>query len=777
MLKRYEDLLLRFLALVSFLSMGSVRAQSIAPAADGTGTLVQQIGNTYRIEGGTQAGANLFHSFQQLGLQPNEIADFLSQAEIENVLGRVTGGSPSLIEGLLRVSGSDANLYLMNPAGIVFGQDASLDLRGSFTATTADAIGVGEHFFNVTGLNDYQALAGQPNSFIFSSATPGSIINAANLTVSGGETLGLLGGTIINTGDLAAPGGQITIAAVPGETLVRINQQGMVLGLDVAPSSFLNGADAAVLQVIDLPTLLTDPAIQHATGVRVNENGELHLSGARLLLSDAMGTTLISGKLDVADSLTSPTPHTPHPTPQIDILGDRVALLDAQLNASGIGGGGLVRVGGDYQGQGMLPTASRVFVGQDSTIKVDAIDWGDGGRAIVWADEATAFYGSVSARGGAMAGDGGFVEISGYQDLRFRGRVDAGAANGTNGRLLLDPTDIVVTAAGAAGGFSGTPSGGLGQVLFSDTGPTTITQNQLQDGTLANVDILLQATNSITINPLSGGVLNFASGSGSITFQARGDFSMNTSDTIRTNGRSLAISGANLTTGNIDTSETEVGNAAGGDVMLSGTNITTGNITTSAISTNNGDALAGDVTLNASGAIATQAVNTSATRANAVTAILNATGGAVSLTAGDAISTGTITTAAANTINEGGAIATGGAVTFNMSSTLNVGAIDTSATANNFVTGDATALGGAVTLNSNGAISANTFNVSASADANVDGSGVATSGAVVLNSGSTAGSNIQYFWQYRHRQQCLSSGHWHGTGYGHGYHDRHRWHD
>lgn len=121
----------------------SVQAQSITSAADGVGTVIQHNGNTYHIQGGTQAGANLFHSFQAFGLSPGEIANFLSNPGIQNIVGRVVGGSPSLIEGLIRVSGADSNLYLMNPAGWIFTNGASLDIAGSFGATTAPAWGLG----------------------------------------------------------------------------------------------------------------------------------------------------------------------------------------------------------------------------------------------------------------------------------------------------------------------------------------------------------------------------------------------------------------------------------------------------------------------------------------------------------------------------------------------------------------------------------------------------------------------------------------------------------
>jgi filamentous hemagglutinin family protein len=80
-------------------------------------------GNQINITGGQTSGdgANLFHSFQEFGLSDGQIANFLSTPEIINILGRVSGGNPSLINGLIQVTGGNSNLFLLNPAGIVFG--------------------------------------------------------------------------------------------------------------------------------------------------------------------------------------------------------------------------------------------------------------------------------------------------------------------------------------------------------------------------------------------------------------------------------------------------------------------------------------------------------------------------------------------------------------------------------------------------------------------------------------------------------------------------------
>ncbi|NES23808.1 MAG: hypothetical protein F6K41_34040, partial [Symploca sp. SIO3E6] len=133
----------------------------------------------------------------------------------------------------------------------------------------------------------------------------------------------------------------------------------------------------------------------------------------------------------------------------VNVLGERVGLFDAKIEASGIDGGGNVRIGGDYQGVGNVPNASYTFVSEDSVITADAIDSGDGGEVIVWGDQVTQFYGSISARGGSEAGDGGLVEVSGKELLIFTGSVDAGASNGQPGTLLLDPENLTISDANA----------------------------------------------------------------------------------------------------------------------------------------------------------------------------------------------------------------------------------------------------------------------------------------------------------------------------------------
>ncbi len=279
------------------LTFGAKRAiAQITPANDGTGTVVQTQNNQLNISGGTQAGGNQFHSFQQFGVNAGQTANFLSNPGIMNILGRVTGGDTSLINGMLKVSGSNANLYLINPAGIVFGKDASLNVPAAFTATIANGIGFGNgNWFNAIGSNNYATLTANPTSFGFS-GTSGSLINAGNLSVNPGQSIALVGGTVVNTGTISAPGGNITIAAIPGEKLVRIGQDGTILSLDL-PTSDKALINAPIATPLSLPALLTGGSIPSAMGVVV-EDGVIKLTDGSASVGgvlNADGTGLQSG--------------------------------------------------------------------------------------------------------------------------------------------------------------------------------------------------------------------------------------------------------------------------------------------------------------------------------------------------------------------------------------------------------------------------------------------------------------------------------------------------
>ncbi|WP_445299278.1 two-partner secretion domain-containing protein, partial [Microcoleus sp.] len=548
----------------------------ITPATDGTNTQITPSGNQFNIQGGQQSGdgANLFHSFQEFGLTQGQTANFISNPNIRNILGRVVGGDASLINGLIQITGGNSNLFLMNPAGIVFGTNASLNVPAAFTATTATGIGFNNNWFSAAGTNNYTQLVGNPNTFGFTNTQPGGIVNFGNLAVEQGQNLTLLGGTVLSTGQVSAPGGNITVAAVPGESLVRIGQAGNLLNLEIQPIT-----DASLpianyqLSVLSLPQLLTGKAESHATGVTVNNDGTVQLTGAGVIVPTQSGTTIIAGNLNVSGDNGG----------SVNVLGSRVGLMNANINASGINGGGNVRVGGDYKGQGTVPNALGTFVSNDSTINADAIINGDGGRVIVWADEVTGFLGNISAGGGSNSGNGGFVEVSGKENLIFRGDVNVSANNGINGTILIDPRDIIIQVGGTGANDTdldpNVPSGDVAGTILSSHGGIA-TDFTISDTKLTSLtgNIIIQANRDIVAQ--TGTNLNFVNQTSgeTISFQANRDIQLNTN--IETAGGSVNFSaGQNLTAQNVKTNAGNLNFSASNQLTVGAINSGSGNIT------------------------------------------------------------------------------------------------------------------------------------------------------------------------------------------------------
>jgi len=481
------------------LSLGSLlpltrtaEAQSITPAADGVNTIVDQQDNQYDITGGTQAGQNLFHSFYDFGLNTGETANFISPStDIANILGRVTSGNPSLINGLIQISGGGSpNLFLMNPAGMVFGADARLNLPGSFTATTATGIGLSsEGTFNALDGNNFNLLVGTPNRFDFATLLPsvantdvGAIFNWADLSVQPGQSLSLFGRSLFNAGTLSASGGTVNTIVVPQGESLKLSQPGMVLELELAPQDgFVIPVEH--LKAIDLPLLLTEGQTQHAQVLEAQADGSYRITSGTLVNTGsflALGEdsqvlakaprVSISGDVSVAG------------TPlerggRILLLGDQVNLIDANLDASGGIGGGTILVGGDLRGQGDLPQASQTTVNTGTVLSADGGRSGDGGQIVVWSKDTTRFEGWASARGGTLAGNGGLIELSGKNQLQLGNwfqRVDLAAPTGVAGTLLFDPIDISITSVSSSNPIT----------LSGD--PTTISINTLLDDDISN---------------------------------------------------------------------------------------------------------------------------------------------------------------------------------------------------------------------------------------------------------------------------------------------------
>lgn len=185
------------------------------------------------ITGGTQVGSHLFHSFQEFSVPNNTEAFFNNPLAVENIFSRVTGNNLSNINGLIRANGT-ANLFLLNPNGIIFGPNAALNIGGSFMASTASRLVFDDgSSFSVTNPETPPLLSVNVPIGLQFGPTPGNIINQSvavvnkqtvGLQVPHGKTLALMGGNVsLDGGFLTAPQGKIELGSVGSNSFIDFN--------------------------------------------------------------------------------------------------------------------------------------------------------------------------------------------------------------------------------------------------------------------------------------------------------------------------------------------------------------------------------------------------------------------------------------------------------------------------------------------------------------------------------------------------------------------------
>ena len=298
-------------------------------------------GNTLTIDGGTATGGNLFHSFQDFNVPIDDIAHFNNALTIDNIITRVTGGNISNIDGLIRANGT-ANLFLINPAGLVFGENASLDLGGSFVGSTAEvlqfedgsfysavdvdapplltiSVPVGLQFGPEPGdivvrghrhklrFQEIELLSGQEQKRLARERRP------SGLEVLSDQTLALVGGEIsLIEGNLTAEGGRIELGSVAGNSTVtlapiasgwQIGYEGVEqfgdISLSDASSLDTSGPGAGSVQVQGRSLFLRDGSAIVATTLG-HENGEyitIRTTDSVEFVGKTRGRTLRSGIL------------------------------------------------------------------------------------------------------------------------------------------------------------------------------------------------------------------------------------------------------------------------------------------------------------------------------------------------------------------------------------------------------------------------------------------------------------------------------------------------
>ena len=366
-----------------------------------------QTANTLNVSTGAN---NSIANYQSFNVGQNATVNFNLPSSQSAILNRVTGGIGSEIFGSIN---SNGKVFLVNPSGILFGSTAQVNVGSLVTST-----------LNINN----QDFLNKNYNFTQSGNTPAGIVNNGSLVAHDGSVV-LLGGAIQNTGNIQASNGSIQMAVGKSATITMEDGVNVDIQINEALEDKVNGVQSAIsnsgslsANVIkaqaSLNNAIYDQAINNsglieATGL-INNGGVIELIGQS---TDKTANVINTGNL-IANNEAGKGG-------TIKVLGDNIGILSGKIEASGKTGGGEILMGGDYQGNNKsIYNAQNTFIGSQSQIKADAIENGNGGKIIIWADNATNFYGHLSVKGGLNGGNGGFAEISGKNTLISKGKYD-----------------------------------------------------------------------------------------------------------------------------------------------------------------------------------------------------------------------------------------------------------------------------------------------------------------------------------------------------------------
>ncbi|MFM7506344.1 MAG: filamentous hemagglutinin N-terminal domain-containing protein, partial [Rubrivivax sp.] len=415
------------------------------------------------------------------------------------VLNRVVGNDPSQILGRLS---SNGQVWLLNPNGVLFGQGARVDVAGLLAGSMR--------------MLDSDFLAGRyrldaPDAG--SGALAGSVVNHGQLGSRFGGQILLVGSRVENTGEVSAPGGHVGLVAGRSVELVDTGLPNLSVKVTVPDDK----AEVANLGRLSTPGgridvyagIVNQRGLAEAQSLSVGANGEIVLQASDTLILGPGSRTQAVGSAEGSRG------------GRIDLVAPQVGLVgDAEVDASGAASGGSVRIGGGLRGQEAdIANARAVYMGEQARVRADG-GTGDGGRIVLWSDEATRGHGTLSARGGAQ-GQGGFVEVSSKGVLAWTGHADLGVADGDRtryGTLLLDPEFILIRQGSPS--IDGVGSGDLASpsLLFGAfAGATSVITSSAINTQLASANVVLQANKNITVE---SGLATPISGTRNLTLQA-----------------------------------------------------------------------------------------------------------------------------------------------------------------------------------------------------------------------------------------------------------------
>src|SRR5579883_2290261 len=408
-----------------------------------------------KIDGGTVRDRNLFHSFEQFSVPPGGEAWFNNPVTIRNIFSRVTGAAASVIEGNLRANGT-ANLFFINPNGISFGKTARLQIGGSFLATTANGIQLGDRgVFSATNPQPPSSLLTvDPSALLLNQIATRPITSQATLTVPSGRSILLVGGDILlNGGQLNALSGRVELAGIAG-----VGTVGVVV------------ADDRTVALTSVPDVAARANVSLINGAQINRG----IPGTRFGIG---GNIIINARtVDLARSNLFSGPQGTLAGGTIVIDADAIALDNTQLTSATLGKGNA----GDIT----LRARDAIVLTRDSSVSSQTRGAGNAGKIDI------------------QAGAGVTLDQSRI--------VSATAAQGSSGDIgIVAPTLTLNNNAQVSAQTSG--AGDAGKIVVQADRAIAITNSslssasQLSSGTLGNSGEINLQTGTLTAGDKNAG--------------------------------------------------------------------------------------------------------------------------------------------------------------------------------------------------------------------------------------------------------------------------------
>jgi filamentous hemagglutinin family protein len=453
----------------------------------------------------TQQSNKAIIDWRQFSIPSGSTVQFVQPSASSMVLNRVTGTQASQIDGNLLANGQ---VWLLNPSGVMIGNGGSIN-TASFLASTLD-------------INNNDFINGRYR-FDATSNSTGRVVNAGTIKSAENGYVVLSGKQINNEGVIEAKLGSVLLGSGQAMTLDLVGDKLLSFAINTPVATLPTDGKANIENSGRITaqggkvmmTARTATDVMHSV---INVSGVVDATSVRLVNGEIVLDGGSTGSVTVSGSLVATGLQASETGGAIKVFGKDITVANnALLDARGDAGGGVIHVGGGWQGSGLAgrPSALTTQVGSNAVIDASAINKGNGGEIVIWSDihnkqSITNVSGTLLAKGGTASGNGGRIETSGYLLGTTGIRVNANAPIGLSGEWLLDPFNITISdASGITNAqFEQISGTGSNRNYIAPT-DTFILNTTLNDQLNAGTSVSIKASGNISVTNAN---LNSAAG-------------------------------------------------------------------------------------------------------------------------------------------------------------------------------------------------------------------------------------------------------------------------